>query len=106
MTFFHVALIKWKEGVTEQQAADVLERIREVATRVKSLHGISWGLNTSPRSKGFTHVIIIQGATSAALDDYRADPKRQEASTLLVDYADDIVAADFDELHYLGNTAA
>jgi len=106
MTFFHVAFIKWKEGVTEQQAANVLERIRAVATRVKSLHEISWGLNTSPSAKGFTHAIIIQAATSAALDDYRADPWRQEASKLLVDYADDIIAADFDELHYQGDTAA
>jgi hypothetical protein len=100
MAFFHVAMIKWKAGVTEAQAAEVMERIRDVASRVKTLHGIHWGPNSSPRAQGFTHAIIIEGITAAALDDYRADTLRQEASELLVEYAEDIVAADFDETHY------
>jgi hypothetical protein len=95
MMQIHVALFKWKSGVTEQQVENALQLVRDVKDRVPGIHGIYCGQNTSRWGQGFTHAVVVLGANEAAIDGYRNDTVHQHAAKLIDSMEQDGIGVDF-----------
>ena len=94
----HVAIFKWKEGVTAEQVDGALQMVRSVWSRIPGLTGLYCGQNSSKWSQGFTHAVVVLGETAQAIEDYRADEVHVKAAALIDKMELDGIGVDFSDL--------
>lgn len=95
----HVAIFKWKDGVTTEQVDDALQMVRSVRSRVDGLVGIYCGQNDSKWSQGFSHAVVVVGKTAQAIADYRADEIHEVAAALIDKMELDGIGVDFSDFN-------
>ncbi|HSX35904.1 MAG TPA: Dabb family protein [Patescibacteria group bacterium] len=76
----HIALYKWKDGVTAGEIRQAMLEIEALASKIPGIVEISTAENASKYSEGYTHVILVRGESQAAIDAYRAHPDHSAAA--------------------------
>ena len=74
MMVIHIALFRWKKGVSKRQIEKIFKDIEALKKRIKGLKDIYSGENFSKWAKGFTHVIVVTAKDRVALNTYRKHP--------------------------------
>jgi hypothetical protein len=93
--YIHVAIFKWKEGVSRIDVENALDMVRGVSKRVPGIQAIYCGPNTSRWSQGFTDAVVVLGESQAAIDAYRADELHTDAAKLIDAMELDGIGVDF-----------
>jgi hypothetical protein len=91
----HIALYGWRPEVTDSTIARVLAEIESLQSRIPGITEISTGINTSPYSEGYTHVILVRGESLEAINAYRAHVDHQKAAKRIVSMEERSVGIDF-----------
>ncbi len=94
----HVALFKWKSGVTSEQVADTLKKVQKLKSKVDGLKDIFVGENFHKESKGFTHGVVVVAENQEALDTYRKHPDHTVVANLIEQMEEDGIGFDFKNL--------
>src|SRR5258705_933464 len=68
----HVALLKFKEGTSQEQIDDIFNQLMDLSENVPGIEDYVAGSNNNPQgvSAGFTHRIVMTCHDSAARDTY------------------------------------
>jgi len=94
----HVALLKFKEGTSQEQIDDVFNQLLDLSENVSGIDDYVAGPNNSPEglSEGFTHGFVMTFHDAAARDAYltHADHERFKGNALPV--VDKVVVFDFE----------
>jgi hypothetical protein len=82
----HVALLKFKEGTSQEQIDEVFNQLLDLSENVAGIDDYVAGPNNSPEglSDGFTHGFVMTFHDAAARDAYltNADHQRFQSSAL------------------------
>lgn len=70
----HIALFKWKKGVTKERIEKALDDVRALKTKCKGVIDIMCGENFSKWSEGYTHAVVVLAKDREALQGYRDHP--------------------------------
>lgn len=70
----HVAIFNWKDGVTEEEIASVMQEIRALKKKVPGVTDILCGKNFSQWNEGYTHAFVVLARDHEAITAYRAHP--------------------------------
>lgn len=94
----HVALLKFKEGTSQEQVDDVFNQLLDLSENVSGIDDYVAGPNNSPEglSDGFTHGFVMTFHDAAARDAYltNADHERFKGNALPV--IDKLIVFDFE----------
>ncbi len=94
----HVALLKFKEGTSQEQIDDIFNQLMDLSENVPGIEDYVAGPNNSPEglSEGFTHGFVMTFHDAAARDTYltNADHERFKGNALLV--VDKLIVFDFE----------
>lgn len=72
--FVHIALFKWRQGVTRDEVAAALKEVGALQEKIPGVVEISTGQNSSRYSEGYTDVVLVRAETQEAIDNYRLHP--------------------------------
>ena len=95
----HIVLFTLREGVSSEDAGDLLSSVRDLRERVPGIVDLSAGENFSERAGGYTHGLFVRFRTADDLRAYIQHPDHQavveklDALTdgrLVVDYEHDL----------------
>lgn len=70
----HVAIFRWKPGVTEVEIDAALRDVAALQPKIPGVVEISCGKNMSRYGDGYTHVVLVRGESEAAIEAYRKHP--------------------------------
>jgi hypothetical protein len=94
----HVALLKFKEGSTQEQIDNVFSQLMDLSENVPGIEDYVAGPNNSPEglSEGFTHGFVMTFHDAAARDAYltNADHERFKSNALPI--IEKVVVFDFE----------
>ena len=97
MAHIHLAIFKWKEGVSRGQVEEALALVRSVARSVPGITAIYCGQNQSKWAQGFTDAVVVLGETADAIATYRADKVHKIAAELIDTMELDGIGVDFSD---------
>lgn len=92
----HIALYKWKPGVSDSDIDQALHDVEALADKVPGIEEISTAENTSKYSEEYTHVILVRGNTQAAIDAYRAHPDHAKVAEQIEAMEESGIGIDFE----------
>jgi hypothetical protein len=94
----HVALIKFKDGITQEQLDELFDSILDLTENVDGIEDYVSGENSSPEglNKGYSHSFIMTFHDAAARDAYLAHSEHDKLKEKLLPAVDDIVVFDFE----------
>lgn len=90
----HVALYRWKPNVSEHQISQAFSVIENLTSKIPGIIEISTGANTSVYNEGYTHVILVRGESSAAINQYRLHPDHILAAHMIDEIEDHGIGID------------
>lgn len=70
----HVAAFAWREDVADSEVEEALRIVKSLEDVVEGVQSIHVGPTTSKWSKNLTHVVVVIGDSSEAIDAYRKHP--------------------------------
>ncbi len=80
MKHIHVALFKWKDGVTTGRVNAALGEVRALSSKVPGIDGIYCGANQSKWAAGYTHAVLVIGESAEAIAAYRNHPDHMKVA--------------------------
>lgn len=94
----HIALIKFKEGTSEDQINKAFDEIMDLSESVPGIEDYVSGANISPQglSKGFSHAFVMTFADVAARDAYLVHADHQRVNANLQPLLDECTVVDFE----------
>jgi len=94
----HVALLKFKEGTSQEQIDEVFNQLLDVSESVPGIDDYVAGPNNSPEdlSDGFTHGFVMTFHDSAARDAYLTNPDHERFKSAALLVIDKVVVFDFE----------
>ena len=94
----HVALIKFKEGSTEEQIQKAFEELMDLSESVPAVEDYVAGPNNSPEglNKGYTHGFVMTFTDAAARDAYLAHPDHERVKAAVLPLVEDVLVFDFE----------
>ncbi|MBA4147816.1 MAG: Dabb family protein [Verrucomicrobia bacterium] len=94
----HIALVKFKDGTSEEQIDEIFEALLEVTENIEGVEDYVSGPNSSPETlnKGFTHGFIVTFHDAAARDGYLAHADHEQFKAKFLPLIDDIAVVDFE----------
>lgn len=94
----HIALIKFKEGTSQEQIDQLFDSILDLTETVDGIEDYVSGPNSSPENlnKGFTHGFVMTFHDSAGRDAYLAHPEHEKLKSSFLPWVEDIVVFDFE----------
>lgn len=97
MKHVHIALFKWKKGVSQERVDAALRQVRTLASRVPGIEGIYCGENRSKYASGYTHVVLVIGDSEKAIAAYRAHPDHTRVAADIDAMEDHGIGVDFSD---------
>lgn len=70
----HIALFKWKPGVTRGEIEEAISDVRALKSEVDGVTDVRCGENFSKWNEGYTHAFLVLAKDRTALDAYRRHP--------------------------------
>ena len=94
----HIALLKFKEGTTQEQIDQTFDQILELSESIDGIEDYVSGANNSPENlnQGFTHGFVMTFKDGAARDAYISHPDHERVKTAVLPNIDSIVVFDFE----------
>ena len=94
----HVALIKFKEGTTEEQIQKAFEELMDLSESVPAVEDYVAGPNNSPEglTKGYTHGFVMTFTDAAARDAYLTHPDHERVKAAVLPLVEDVLVFDFE----------
>ncbi|MFN7140758.1 MAG: Dabb family protein [Limisphaerales bacterium] len=94
----HIALVKFKDGTSEEQINEVFDALLEVTENIEGIEDYVSGPNSSPEglNKGFTHAFEVTFHDAAARDAYLTHAEHEKFKAMFVPLIDDIAVVDFE----------
>ena len=94
----HIALLKFKEGVAEEQIDQLFDQILELTEIVEGIEDYVAGANSSPEglNQGFTHGFVMTFSDAAARDVYLPHPEHERVKQLILPLAESVLVFDFE----------
>lgn len=94
----HVALIKFKEGTTEDQIQKAFEELMDLSESVPGVEDYVAGPNNSPEglNKGYGHGFVMTFTDAAARDGYLAHPDHERVKASVLPLVEDVLVFDFE----------
>jgi Stress responsive A/B Barrel Domain len=94
----HIALVKFKDGTSEEQIKAVFDNILDVTETIPGIEDYVSGPNSSPEglNQGFTHGLIMTFADAAARDAYLAHPEHERLKALSTPVTESLLVFDFE----------
>jgi hypothetical protein len=94
----HIALIKFKEGTSEEQTEGVFNNLLDITETIPGIEDYVSGPNSSPEglNQGYSHGFIMTFTDAAARDAYLAHPEQERVKALLAPILDTMLVVDFE----------
>src|SRR5947207_9574161 len=92
----HIALYKWEPSTQPEDVDRAMQDISSLSDKIPGIVEIVTGINTSPYSEGYTHVILVRGKDRAAIDNYRNHPDHAIAASQIETMEEHGVGIDFE----------
>ena len=94
----HIALIKFKEGTSEEQINSLFDQILDLTENVEGIEDYVSGPNSSPEglNQGFTHGFVMTFADAAARDGYLPHPEHEKVKASILPLAESVLVFDFE----------
>ena len=94
----HIALMKFKEGTTDEQIQQVLDQLMDLSEAVPGVEDYVAGANNSPESlnKGYTHGFVMTFTDAAARDAYLPHDEHERVKTSVLPLVQDVLVFDFE----------
>jgi len=96
----HIVLLKWKDGVTPAQEAEVGAKLVALKDKIPGVVSITFGHQNSPeaaaKGHGFDAALTVVFANPAARDAYLPNPDHQAVVTVLKTMIADLAVVDYD----------
>ena len=94
----HVALIKFKEGTTEDQIQKAFDELMDLSESVPGVEDYVAGPNNSPEglNKGYTHGFVMTFTDGAARDAYLTNPDHERVKSSVLPQVDEVLVFDFE----------
>ncbi|MEO6184287.1 MAG: Dabb family protein [Verrucomicrobiota bacterium] len=94
----HIALIKFKEGTSEEQIENVFAQLLDLTENVEGVVDYVSGPNSSPEglSLGMTHGFIMTFTDAASRDVYLTHPEHERVKVNVMPLIESVVIFDFE----------
>ena len=94
----HIALLKFKDGTSEEQINKLFDELLDLSESVDGIEDYVSGNNTSPEGKsaGYSHAFIMTFRDSAARDAYLGHAEHQTFQAHAAEVVDSVVVVDFE----------
>ncbi|MDB6052636.1 MAG: Stress responsive Barrel Domain-containing protein [Verrucomicrobiales bacterium] len=94
----HIALIKFKELITQTQIDDLFSTLLEISENIEGIEDYVSGQNTSPENlnQGYTHGFVMTFHDVAARDKYLTHPEHEKFKSAALPLVDTVLVFDFD----------
>ena len=93
----HIVLVHFKPEVTDEQKADIRQKLLALKDAIPGILDINTGANFSDRSLGYDTALRVRFESKAALEAYGPHPKHQEVVQQMQQAGvESIVIADFE----------
>jgi len=94
----HIALVKFKEGTSEQQIEKIFDEILDITETISGIEDYVSGTNMSPEglNQGYTHGLIMTFTDAGARDAYLPHPEHERVKGLILPHVDSILVFDFE----------
>ena len=75
----HIALLKFKEGTTQEQIDGVFSGLLDLSESIPGIENFTSGANNSPEglSQGYSHAMVMTFTDAAARDAYLANAEHK-----------------------------
>ena len=93
----HIVLLKVKSDISEQAVNSMVNALRELKSQIPGIVDLSVGKNTSERSQGFTHGLVVRFRDREALETYLPHPAHQDVVKMRIGpIVEDVIAVDYE----------
>ena len=94
----HIALLKFKEGTSQEQVDDVFNQLLDLSENVPAIDDYVAGPNNSPEglAEGFTHGFVMTFHDAAARDAYLTNPDHERFKSNALPVIDKVIVFDFE----------
>jgi len=92
----HIALFRWKEGVSEDEVSEALTLVHAIKDKVGGVQDIFVGKNFHSENKGYTHGVVVIAENQQALDEYRSHPDHKQIAEKIEQMEADGIGFDFE----------
>ena len=93
----HVVLFKFKDTLSKEQVAEVVEAFKALPGKIDTIRGFEWGTDVSVemKSQGFTHCFVVSFADAKGRDEYLPHPAHSEFVKLAGPRIDKVLVFDY-----------
>ncbi len=94
----HIALIKFKEGTTEEQMNACFDALLDLSETIPGIEDYVSGPNSSPEglNEGYSHGFVMTFTDAAARDAYLAHPDHEKLKNEVLPRVDKVIIFDFE----------
>jgi hypothetical protein len=94
----HIALVKFKEGTSEQEIEKIFDEILEITETIPGIEDYVSGTNMSSENlnQGYTHGLIMTFSEASARDAYLAHSEHQRVKALILPSVESVLVFDFE----------
>ena len=94
----HIALIKFKEGTSEDQINHLFDEILDLTENVEGIEDYVSGPNSSPEglNQGYSHAFIMTFSDAAARDAYLPHPEHERVKQMILPLTESVLVFDFE----------
>jgi hypothetical protein len=94
----HIALIKFKNGASEEQIQGIFDSILDITETIPGIEDYVSGPNSSPQAlnQGYTHGLIMTFTDAAARDGYLGHAEYQRIKAAIEPQVDSLLVFDFE----------
>ena len=94
----HIALMKFKEGTSEEQIEKLFEEILDMTELIPGIEDYVAGPNNSPEglNQGFTHGFVMTFTDAAARDAYLPHPEHERVKAMVLPQIESVAVFDFE----------
>ena len=90
----HIALFKWRTGVSEEEIVRVMGEIQSLKEKINEVTELYCGKNFSKWSKNYTHAVIVKVKDREALEAYRSHPLHLPVAKRMEELEEDSIGID------------
>ena len=94
----HIALLKFKEGTTQEQIDQTFDQILELSESIDGIEDYVSGVNNSPEglNQGYTHGFVMTFKDAAARDAYLPHADHERVKLAVLPSLESVLVFDFE----------
>jgi hypothetical protein len=94
----HIALIKFKDGTSEEQIAQIFDELLDITENIPGIEDYVSGAHSSPESlnQGYSHGLIMTFTDAAARDAFLPHPEHERVKAMMMPQVESLIVFDFE----------